>query len=442
MRRRTVIKALTLLAAAGGSGLRPVHSAHAAVPRQIYDVTDFGAKGDGLSDDTDAIRRAMARAAASQGPVHVYFPQGRYVFSSLEEHFGDVEFSGKAATLVSTLPLGDPQPAIWLHARRLWIHDITLDFAVPLDVRLPGVVASRKPNAYGLRLGGVRDPHLWISETVLVERVHVSHARGGGIQVSYASNVTVRDCHVRQVLGNGLGFDDCVENVLAEDNDIALTGDDLLVIVTDFRVPGGTKNVVFRRNTVAQGYAKGIASSGVRGMVVEDNTVGETYAGGIVIFSDTYYQLGTSTHVMVRRNTVRNAGRFFGQGQFRAEASSVGNSVYVAGGSADVAVHDNTLVGSVRDGIVATTIDGLSIVKNVVLDHPGVGILVGDPGAKDMKRVSNFEIASNTVRGNRDGIIVGSATNGTVSGNTITLASERKGRSLLVVNSSMVTVQN
>ncbi len=132
-----------------------------------------------------------------------------------------MEFSGKAATLVSTLPLGDPQPAIWLHARRLWIHDITLDFAVPLDVRLPGVVASRKPNAYGLRLGGVRDPHLWISETVLVERVHVSHARGGGIQVSYASNVTVRDCHVRQVLGNGLGFDDCVENVLAEDNDIA-----------------------------------------------------------------------------------------------------------------------------------------------------------------------------------------------------------------------------
>ncbi len=45
-------------------------------------------------------------------------------------------------------------------------------------------------------------------------------------------------------------------------------------------------------------------------------------------------------------------GVFFGQGQFRAEASSVGNSVYVAGGSADVAVHDNTLVGSVRDGIV------------------------------------------------------------------------------------------
>lgn len=33
------------------------------------------------------------------------------------------------------------------------------------------------------------------------------------------------------------GFDGCVANVLAEDNGInVLTGDDLLVIVTDFRV--------------------------------------------------------------------------------------------------------------------------------------------------------------------------------------------------------------
>lgn len=432
IRRRTLV---------GASLLFAVSVASAATKRDIYDVKSFGAKGDGRSDDTDSIRRAMARAAASPNPAHVYFPRGRYLFSNLEDRFDDLEFSGEGAVLVSTLPIGSDPPAIWLHARRLWVHDIAIDYAEPIDVRRPGVVESRKPNAYGLRLGGERDPVLWHAERVMVERVQVSNARGGGIQVSYASNVTVRGCRVRQVLGNGLGFDDCVADVLAEENDIALTGDDLLVIVTDYRVPDGTRNVIFRRNRVAQGYAKGIASSGVSGMVIEGNNVSDTFAGGIVVFSDSYYGLGKSTDVTVRDNTVNNAGRFFGKGQFRAEASSVGNSIYVAGGSADVTIRDNTLRQSQRHGIVVTTIKGLTIVGNHVLDHPGTGILVGDPTAKDKPRVSDFRIASNVVRGNGDGIIVGSATNGTIAGNVIALAEAGKGHALFVANSSAVTVE-
>lgn len=439
--RRTVVEAMLLFATNCICGMKATNSAHAAVTRDVYDVTHFGAKGDGHSDDTDAIRKAMARAAASKHPAHVYFPNGRYLFSSLEEQFDDVEFSGDAAVLISTLPIGTPQPAIWLHAKRLWVHDLALDYTEALDVRQPGTVESRKPNAYGLRLGGVRDPHLWNAQSVRVERVWVSNARGGGIQVSYASNVTVRGCRVRQVLGNGLGFDDCVSNVIAEDNDIALTGDDLLVIVTDKRVPDGTRNVVFRRNTVAQGYAKGIASSGVRGMIIEDNHVSDTFAGGIVVFSDSYYALGRSTNVTVRANTVQNAGKFFGKGQFRNQESSVGSSIYVAGGSSNVTIRGNRLSGSVRDGIVVTTINGLSIVKNSVIDHPGVGILVGDPSDKNTKRISNFQIVQNSLRGNRDGIIVGAATNGTITGNTIVLNPAGRGHDLLVANSSAVIVE-
>jgi len=439
MRRRRLLKASLLFAT--GCAAWPVSDVHAAIEREIYDVSDFGAKGDGRNDDTDAIRTAMAQAAASRTPATVHFPKGRYIFSTLEEQFDDIEFSGDGAVLVSTLPVGTPQPAIWLHARKLWIHDLSLDYTDAIDVRRPGVVESRKPNAYGLRLGGARDPHLWNAELVRVERVQVTNARGGGIQVSHASNVTVRGCRIRQVLGNGLGFDGCVANVLAEDNDIALTGDDLLVIVTDFRVPNGTRNVIFRRNTVAKGYAKGIASSGVNGMVIEENTVSDTFAGGIVVFSDSYYRLGRSIDVTVNGNTVKAAGRFFGEGQFRREASPVGNSIYVAGGSANVAIRGNTLIGSVRDGIVVTTIKGLSIVKNNVLDHPGVGILVGDPSDIDTKRVSHFQIAFNSVRDNRDGIIVGSATDGTITDNVITLAPPGRGQALVVANSSAVIVQ-
>jgi hypothetical protein len=46
----------------------------------LLDVKKFGAKGDGLTDDTRAIRAAIA-AAENQRPVPVYFPEGVYRIS-------------------------------------------------------------------------------------------------------------------------------------------------------------------------------------------------------------------------------------------------------------------------------------------------------------------------------------------------------------------------
>jgi hypothetical protein len=45
---------------------------------RVFNVKDFGAKGDGLSDDTVAIRAAIA-AAVSNGSGNVYFPAGVYL---------------------------------------------------------------------------------------------------------------------------------------------------------------------------------------------------------------------------------------------------------------------------------------------------------------------------------------------------------------------------
>lgn len=397
----------------------------------FFDVTLFGAAGDGRRDDTEAISRAMAKAASSKRPAHIFFPKGTYLFTNIEEYFDDVEISGENATIISTLPIGTPTPALWLHGNRIWIHDLTIDYRIPLDIRDPGVVAGRKPNAYGLRLGGSRDPVFKVSRSVLVERISVSNARGGGIQISYSSNVTVRKCKIRQVLGNGLGFDDCLDNVVAEDNDIALAGDDLLIIVTDKRVPEGTTNVTIQRNKVTEGYAKGIASSGVNGMTIKDNIVSSTFAGGIMVFSDTFYGLGSSRNVSVSGNNITNAGKFFGEGQFRTEPCPVGDSIYIGAGSANVTVVDNVVSSSVRDGIVVTNIDGLNISNNVVVDHPGAAILVGNLQGGGKTLITKFEIKSNLLQGNRDGILIGSAENGVVESNIITLDRNNSGRPYL-----------
>lgn len=50
-----------------------------ALPGKLFDVkADFGAKGDGVTDDTDAVLSAVAAAAKFQNDAAVYFPKGQY----------------------------------------------------------------------------------------------------------------------------------------------------------------------------------------------------------------------------------------------------------------------------------------------------------------------------------------------------------------------------
>ena len=48
----------------------------------MLNVTDFGARGDGKADDTNAIQRAMERAALSHGSI--FIPEGNYLCSELK----------------------------------------------------------------------------------------------------------------------------------------------------------------------------------------------------------------------------------------------------------------------------------------------------------------------------------------------------------------------
>jgi hypothetical protein len=72
---------VTFLAAGSGASQRTVLDKL----RDVVSVKDFGAVGDGVSDDTAAINAAIARAAATVGGAigaTVYFPPGTYLISS------------------------------------------------------------------------------------------------------------------------------------------------------------------------------------------------------------------------------------------------------------------------------------------------------------------------------------------------------------------------
>ena len=62
-----LVCASVVLAGCGGSGLSG----------GTYNVKDFGVKGDGTTDDTVAIQKALDAASASKGTV--VFPQGTFM---------------------------------------------------------------------------------------------------------------------------------------------------------------------------------------------------------------------------------------------------------------------------------------------------------------------------------------------------------------------------
>ncbi|HYS37050.1 MAG TPA: glycosyl hydrolase family 28-related protein, partial [Pseudonocardiaceae bacterium] len=69
----------------------------------VFDVTRFGAKGDGVRIDSDAVNRAID-AAASAGGGTVYFPSGTYASYSIRLRSNVALYLALNATLLAAAP--------------------------------------------------------------------------------------------------------------------------------------------------------------------------------------------------------------------------------------------------------------------------------------------------------------------------------------------------
>lgn len=164
-------------------------------------IRDFGAKGDGKTDDTEALVHAV-----EQGDGEVVLPRGDYritrpVVVPLEK-FGRLSISGSGGT--AKLIMAGAGPALHL----VGTHKKTAapqDFAegVWQKERLPTVtdleIIGDHENADGIRLDGVMQPTL---RGLLVRR-----CRHGIHLVSRSRNVLIADCHIYHNRGVGIFLD-------------------------------------------------------------------------------------------------------------------------------------------------------------------------------------------------------------------------------------------
>ncbi len=169
----------------------------------MSNVRDFGAMGDGIYDDTDAIQHAIDVAGGL-----IEFPRGDYRITKPIQvelsKVGRVAFRGEGGT--AKLIMAGEGPAIHF----LGTHDKNADpnsFQPKIweRERLPMVseleITGTHPSADGIRFEGVMQPTL---SRVLIRKVrHAVHI------VNRARNLMISNCHFYQNTGIGVFLDHC-----------------------------------------------------------------------------------------------------------------------------------------------------------------------------------------------------------------------------------------
>lgn len=355
---------------------------------------DFGATGDGVTDDTTAF--AMACLSARR----IRLSRGKtYLIRNLTlTGVANFELDGNGATIVSDQVhsiLGF-SAAAWGTAANIYVHDLTLYYA-------------NNPNA---RTDNIFPLWFQFVNGVTVERVTITNSWSAGIIYSACSNIKAYSNKISNTLADGMTCFGCGRNVTYFDNDFTNTADDAMAVTW---LAGNTAAAVGETTICTKGVritgnrvngttvsARGVFIGGVVDGTITLNQFYNVAAFSILI-SNTTTVANYSTNVVVAKNTVINSGQ--------AASSLVGEvgGIAVYSQNLNVTVKANLIVnannvgmllqGNVyADGNVISTVTNTPSTQNPSLAWQGVGAVWADFSASNTCYGSfNGNQISNTV---------------------------------------------
>lgn len=362
---------------------------------RVYDVKDFGARGNGTSNDAGAFQRAIDTAAAAGGGT-VRFGPGTFLVQLQPardgtgvEAFalhGNVSLEG-ADRARSVIRLANGQRGPGTYARIVSSVGPLSGIAVrdfTIEANRAGQGAFRDDgNGGALVLGrGSR------CDDVAVERVTVRGANGQGIMVLGANgkpgrNLRVADCLVERASYIGIQssqFDGLVieRNTVSDcvDNGIDIYGNDDI----DHSTVATSRNGLLRANTV-RNCSIGIFLETVADCQTVDNVVTDCRTAG------------------VRVNRINGEPRNLDIRNNRITGGPVG--VAMGGDTGGVTIAANTIHGFTKAGVLfGYNVSYVTVTGNQFIPAgPVVPIVLGEP--VDPKREPQEQLAFITVQSNR-----------------------------------------
>lgn len=336
--------------------------------RPTVSVTDFGAVGNGVADDTAEIQAAINSLAASGG--NVFVPRGTYVVSApitvptkvsvIGEGLGETFFS--ATTAFTNLQ------AVF------YANDA--DYSQFVGFSILG-------NTNGT-LGAGSGIHVRSAQGVLIDRVYVSNTTQAGIRLEEVNTVTVDGCWLES----------CGRTGYADNHGIMLYSTSAVPCYT-VKI---TNNVV--RNTFRKGIATYAPSAAIYDLLIQGNSVSGSGLGNIYVGDAQHreiqildnwcnggyvnIQFGDAKHSVVARNVCINSTSDFNIGVYGLQNCVIANNI----------VKDSRTTGISLFQPAAQTCEAVVIEGNTVMNSNRVN---GPSGAIQLVATSRSIIANNVI---------------------------------------------
>jgi hypothetical protein len=371
----------------------------------VFNVLDYGAIGDGVTNDRNAIQAALDALPATGGVVR--FPKGAYVINSqvLIGQDGTQLVFDSGATIVATIPAADVTLINSDSKDNVVVDGLNVDGAFPWAVYISGGSGHRIRNC---------------------------RIRGGTVASSgICGGIRVQDCSDVQIIGNDIA--ECGNASLDAGADIQcnlgdIIVDDILIAFNECHSTEVIENIcgfnlhhgriignrcsgarVFASSTGTGGYGilcygtAGINVDNVGTVLIDGNQVADTEGNGI-------YTQDRMKRITIVNNDVSGACTTMTEGSLlvagivcEGEDSIVANNRVIDSGKngiatsthAGIVIRGNTIVDPAEDGITVTTQDDVLIQGNLIR---GVGtgkLAIGHRGFVD--RVNDGIVIENNV---------------------------------------------
>jgi hypothetical protein len=297
--------------------------------RGFLDARTFGSAGDGKTDDTASLQRAIDAAAESSGAV--FLPPAVYLTRELHVRAGVAligipawNYSFGGGTVLRLADASSPGLLNLTEARGATLDGLALD-GRSLGAGVHGIFTAR--TAYGPHEDGFR-----------IERCQVAHFTGDGLSLSHAWCFSVRHCEMMANRGDGLslrGWDGFILDNWLSGNGRA-----------GFAARDENASVTFTANRVEWNTEENMVVVGGDGYQITGNFFDRAGTVGIALRQNPHsesWNKGPCTQFSITGNFIKRSGKF-------ADAGTHNSAQIVLEGATGVTCTSNVLQSGRDDG--------------------------------------------------------------------------------------------
>ena len=318
---------------------------HCSSAAKTVNVKDFGAKGDGATDDSVAIQNAINSLPITGGVVNLpagtymlgtnngsllNYPNGQPILCAIKITKDNVTLAGNGTSSILKLMTGKKMRALCSTGNTNVIEKITIDGNAVQR-------ASRDSTGqlYSWPDGNIVDGlvYLFGSSNSIVRDCEIRNGLEDGVGTWQTTGSVIQNCYVHN--NGGFAYDPADSSNRAGANGIALNA--------------GTGNKALNNRVEKNTYGI-LLAYGVQNATVDNNTISNNYGFGIQIGSSIAEQAGNllNSGFTVTNNIIsdNNAGGFSGIYVFGAQNGMVSANTIVNNLNVGLSINDETSISA------------------------------------------------------------------------------------------------